>query len=315
MNSLKVATIDIGSNSLLLTIVSLTGSQVKILVDEARVTGLAKGVMAGGEIQVERLENSLKVMKEYSDLIEKHKPIQVKAVATEALRRASNGESIRRHLETALQHPIELISGDQEAELSFWSVQKEYPNKKSGKLVFDIGGASTELCLGSAHGIQDRFSVKVGSVLVTEKFGLNKPSKTSEAESYVNSLLKDLAWSHGMWDCRVRPGVATPPNALGIGVAGTMTTLLSMELGLSKYQRDAVHMATISKDRVEYWMNEVCSKKLEDRAQIPGLGPERADVMGGGLVIVKSLMDYFSWSEITCMDAGVRWGLIWNYIK
>jgi exopolyphosphatase/guanosine-5'-triphosphate,3'-diphosphate pyrophosphatase len=298
--SMRVAAIDIGSNSILLTIAE-RARPFEIIVDEARVTGLSKGLSLDGLIQQERLTKSLQVLQHYRSLLDEFGVKKVKVAATEALRKARNGEEVRQRIQEVLKLPVDLISGDREAELSFWSVQKEFPERKAKKLVFDIGGASTELAFGAETGILRKISLKVGSVLLTEKFGLKEKSDGTEACAYVEALLNELGWPN--------------ENCLGVGVAGTVTTAFAMEFKLETYERTKVHGHTISKRRIDHWKNEILSRNFEERGGIIGLPIDRADVFGGGICIISSLMSHFGWNEITCMDSGVRIGLIFELLE
>ncbi len=291
----RFAAIDIGSNSLLLTIIE-NNKPYKILIDEAHVTGLAKGLSKDGLIQNDRLQKSLLVFKRFRQIIDELKVDQVAVAATEAMRKAKNGLEVRETIERTLGYPVQLISGEREAELSYWSVQHEYPDPQSIKTVFDIGGASTELALGGAGGIERRISLKVGSVLLTEKFQLDKASDSKEAMSYLNKLLLESKWSQ--------------KQSIGIGVAGTITTLFSIHKKLKSYDRSQVHGQKMNLKEIEEIATLILSKDDSERKNIPGLSPDRSDVFGGGICIIIALMKFFEWNEICCMDLGVRFGLL-----
>jgi exopolyphosphatase/guanosine-5'-triphosphate,3'-diphosphate pyrophosphatase len=293
----RVAAIDIGSNSILLTIVE-TSKPLKILVDEAHVTGLAKGLSKDGMIQRERIEKSIAVLQRYRKLLDEHGVTTLKVAATEAMRKAKNGSEVKSLVEEVLRAPVDLISGEREAELSFWSVQKEFQNTTAKKIVFDIGGASTELAYGAENGIEKRVSLKVGSVLLTEKFSLENSGAPEEPIEYVTNLLKDLDWQTG--------------PTLGMGVAGTVTTLFAIHQKLTTYNRLKVHGQTILRRDVEKILQDVLTRNLEERKNIEGLPFDRADVFGGGICIIDALMKHFGWNEIYCMDSGVRFGLIYE---
>jgi len=296
----RLAAIDIGSNSLLLSIVDTERKDLSLIVDECRVTGLAKGVKSGAAISPESLDKSCSALKEYAQLIHKFKPEVVKAVATEGLRRLGNSEAAKYELEKALEHPIELISGIREAELSFWSVQKAHPELSREKIVFDIGGASTELILGNHLGIQKKCSLKLGSVVLSDLFRLQEPSNGEEAMAQVKEILDASEFSD----------IKTP--TLGVGVAGTMTTLIAVWKQITQYDRDLVHLQKISQIDLAEWRSKILSLPLEGRKGIPGLPFDRADVFGGGLTIALALAEHFNWSNVTCMDSGIRFGLLYE---
>lgn len=303
---MSVGAIDIGSNSILLTIADRgepTAIPLKLIVDEAHVTGLSKGLAQGASITEEARARAYKVLKHYAGILKEHRVEEFKVVATEALRRAKNGGEVRKQIEDIFSAPVEIISGDREAELSFWSVQKEFSDSKAKKIIFDIGGASTELCLGNDQGIESSVSVKVGSVVLTEKFNLQKKCSPNPAKDYVMSLLREVPWLEKMED------------TLGIGVAGTMTTLMAMEKKISAYDRKLVHNMSITREQTDHWLSEVCARDNVDRPSLVGLSADRADVFSGGIIILKSLIDYIGWKKVICMDAGVRLGVIYEMLK
>lgn len=305
---MRAGAIDIGSNSILLTIAEPDAPKaipLKILFDEARVTGLSKGLQAGGVITPEAQNRAFDCLKDYRRELDKFKPDVFKAVGTEAFRRATNGEEVRTKISEILQTPLEIISGDQEAELSFWSVQKEHPDSQALKIVFDIGGASTELCLGNDRGILERVSLKVGSVVLTEKFGLDRVSSATQASHYVRSLIEEASWTKT---------VAQNPS-LGIGVAGTMTSMIAVVLGLTDYDRAQVHGFAVDSQRVQQLRDRILSTEGDQRRSIRGLEPNRADVFGGGMTIASAICDYFHWKKVTCMDAGIRFGVLYELLK
>lgn len=300
---MRAAAIDIGSNSLLLTIAEPGSPQLiplKLIHDEANVTGLSKGLAHGSVITEESFSRSKKVFEHYAKVIRDNHCDRVSVVATEALRRASNGAEIKARIENILGHPVELISGPREAELSFWSVQKEHPDTDRSKVVFDIGGASTELCLGDAQGIRERISLKVGSVVLTELFGLQDAKSPEPAVEYVRKMIREVPW------------IPQAKGAIGIGVAGTVTTLLGVHLGLQTYRRDKVHLTHIDSASVTQILNRTMDLSTAGRSKIIGLPRDRADVFGGGTSIVQAIMLELGWPEFICMDAGLRFGALYE---
>jgi exopolyphosphatase/guanosine-5'-triphosphate,3'-diphosphate pyrophosphatase len=298
----SAAAIDIGSNSILLTIAEPGASQaipLRILFDECIVTGLSRGLSASGSITPESEARTAEGLKKFKEQLDRLKPSRLRVVGTEAFRRGSNGEEVRKRFSEILGQEVEIIGGEREAELSFWSVQKEHPQHGLNKIVFDIGGASTELCLGNRSGIQQRVSLKVGSVVLTETFALQASSKAELADLYVKKMLSEMS---------LKPLGPT----LGIGVAGTITSLIAVDQQLQSYRRDIVHGFEISRDRILYHRDSILGMEPSDRRKIPGLQPDRADVFGGGLVIANAIAEHFGWQSITCLDSGVRFGVLYE---
>lgn len=306
MKTSIAAAIDIGSNSLLLCIAEKDPSSadgIKILKNETRVVGLAKGLQQGSEISNQSLSRAQNALEDYRKILAQHKNPPLRAVATEGLRRASNAGEVQAKLSSTLEQPIKIISGEREAELSFQSVQKAHSDQHRNKIVFDVGGASTEIAIGNHEGILKWSSLKVGSVLLTEKFGLNQSSlhKKNDAIDYVRSLIQ-------------REGFETRPLDLGVGVAGTITCLIAVNQQLSEFDRDKVHLAKLSKIDLSKITDHVLELDPNQRESIVGLPSDRADVFGGGCCIVSAILDFFEWPELICMDSGVRLGLIYEML-
>ncbi len=300
---MRVAAIDIGSNSVLLTIAEAGSPQpipLTIVHDEGRIVGLSKGMLNYGGITPEAEERAAHCLKDYRRAIETFKPEKVVATGTEVFRRARNGETVRAQLSEALGSQIRILSGDEEAEMSFWSCQKEHPQKSVEKIVFDIGGASTELCWGNEKGIRERVSLKVGSVVLSEKFNLHNGGEPSAAQAFITAALKEARWTQSL------------PKTCGIGVAGTITSLFSIQFKVPKYDRQLIHLKQMMCSDVLRIQNEMLSMPLEARRKIIGLQADRADVFPGGMVIANSICQYFGWQEVTCMDSGIRFGALYE---
>ncbi len=306
---MRLAAIDIGSNSILLTVIDARSSETfEIVHDEATVVGLAKGLQYDAVIQDLKIAEAGKVLLKYLDTCRKIGAEQIFIAATEALRRAANGHHVKQHLETLIGHKISIITGDQEAEYSFWSVQKCHPETDAMKVVFDIGGASTELCLGNTTGIVERVSLKMGSVMLTEKFHLQEPHDSTKTLAFCRNTIQE-----GLRDLKYLSGESAR-KALGIGVAGTITTLFAMNEELTTYHRDAVDFKSMSRPRIFEWLQNVARRNTEDRALYPGLPLDRADVVAGGFAIAYGLADWFQWPSIVCLDRGVRFGILLSEI-
>lgn len=299
------AAVDIGSNSLLLSVVESDGIQFRILEDESHVTGLAKGVLAGSDASPEKIDRSVQVLRRYSEILERYAVQSFQAVATEGIRRLGNADVVRQALEAALQRPIQIIPPLREAELSFWSVQKAHPNSKTPKLVFDIGGASTEIIYGDSHGIKRMCSLKLGSVVLSDRLKLQEAQDPELPLQEVLRLLEASEFN----DLRSLAPV------IPVGVAGTMTVLISVDRKLETFTRDQVHLQKISTERVRHWQQKICRLNLHERYTLPGLPRDRADVFSGGTSIVLGLAEFFKWTDITCMDTGIRFGLLYEMLE
>ncbi|PIR22025.1 MAG: hypothetical protein COV44_10160 [Deltaproteobacteria bacterium CG11_big_fil_rev_8_21_14_0_20_45_16] len=299
----RFASIDLGSNSFLLTVASFQDGKLILEHDECRVVGIVKN-LENGRIRLEALDRANKALAAFRQKISSLNLDGISVVATEGLRKPSNGLEIKSELEKTLGHAIDLISGDREAELSFLGVQEDYPDRVANKLVFDIGGASTELAVGNSSGILSKESLKIGSVLLTERFSLDQIADPIEAFEYAKSQIKNS-----------RAANQDPASWVGVGVAGTITTLATIYLGLESYSRQKVHQLRIPTFEIKEISNLILSKSMEERRSIVGLPYNRADVLGGGLLIALALATIFRWQEIVCMDTGIRFGPIYEMAR
>lgn len=271
----------------------------QILCDRAEVVGLVKKLDSNLCVSAEALDRAKACLSEYRDQLEKHGATEVYAVATASLRRPKNSIEVKNILEKVLGYSIEIISGEKEAELSFSSVRLDPLCPSGNKIVFDIGGTSTEIISGNDQNIEQLISLPIGSVLLTEKFELDRPCHYLEALNFMRSNLSHLNFSHDK-------------DSKGIGVAGTVTSLLASELQLEVYERECVHGQILSREQLKIWIERISKMTLEERKKITGLTPARADVFLGGLIIILSLMEHFEWKNFHCFDTGVRFGLLYE---
>lgn len=299
----KIACIDLGSNSFLLTITEVDSSKnIRIICDVAEVIGLVKKLDLKLCVSPEALDRAKVCLRRYRDLIKTHGVTEVYAVATASLRRPTNSIEVKKDLEEVLGHSIEIISGEKEAKLSFSSVRLDPLCPIGNKIVFDIGGASTEIISGNDKNIEQLISIPIGSVLLNEKFELDRPCHYLEALNFMGSTLS----SHLKF--------SSDRVSKGIGVAGTVTSLLASELQLEVYDRQRVHGQSFSREQLKIWIERISKMTLEERKKITGLTPARADVFLGGLIIILSLMEHFNWRNFHCFDTGVRFGLLYEKI-
>jgi exopolyphosphatase/guanosine-5'-triphosphate,3'-diphosphate pyrophosphatase len=295
-----IAVIDLGSNSFLLSIAQTDDENgFRVILDEAQVVGLVKKLDSSSCVAAPSLERARACLARYRELISVHGVDEVVAVATESLRRPQNSEAVRSELERVLGHRIEIISGEREASLSFSSVRLDPLCPMGNIVVFDIGGASTEVVCAQGPQPQSLISIPIGSVLLTERFQLDRPTDFMPALDEMKEVFAQANLS-----------VLHPSS--GVGVAGTVTSLVATDLSLSAYDRQKVHGRVFDKERLKTWIAKLSQMSLEERKKIVGLTPQRADVFLGGLIIILGLMEHFKWSSFYCFDSGVRYGLLYE---
>jgi exopolyphosphatase/guanosine-5'-triphosphate,3'-diphosphate pyrophosphatase len=288
--------IDIGSNSVLLLLGERgADGRVEVLRDEARITRLGQGAAKSGRLAPEAIERTLAVLKEYRALAQEA-GAPIVAVATEGLRLASDPAPFLHAARDVLGCDVRMISGDEEAELSYRSVAAEEP---PGPLrVLDIGGASTELVVGDAQGIHERRSHRIGSVRLTEAHVEHDPPTMDELHAMAEAA---------------RAAFATQPlphHAVLHGLAGTVTSAGALLLGLSHWDRHAVDGARFEIARVEALRDRMAAMTTAQRAELAVLGTGRADVFVAGLVILVEALRHCDADTLVVRDRGLRYALV-----
>ena len=267
--NVTIAAIDIGSNSVRLLILDDTGSQ---LARETNVTALGRGVDATHRFRDDTVKATLDVMRAYAAAIEVHGATRVRAVATSASRDADNGAELMASIASIVGTEPEIISGTAEAELSFEGATSQIDGVPP-YLVIDIGGGSTEFVYGNTKPSYS-MSIDVGSVRLSDRYLPDRPPMSTQ--------LQDAAGHVDAEFSTVKlPGV---PRTV-IGVAGTFTSLAAIDLGLARYDRDAVHGSAVTRPSIRGWINTFSLLTVEDTAAIPALDPKRAPVILAGAVL------------------------------
>lgn len=291
------AVIDIGTNSVLL----LLGSRgddgaAQIERDEARVARLGEGVAKRGSLLPEAIDRTVKILEDYRVLAdEAGAPIE--AVATEGLRLASDRDVFLGRAEAALGVPVRMISGEEEARLSYLSVAREHPELPMMRVI-DIGGASTELISGRGETLESAVSHKIGSVRLTEAHVRHDPITTEELDAIEAEAREVLA---------TQP--LSPAEALH-GLAGTVTTTAALLLGLDDYDRDRVDGTRWSRSQIEALRDDLAAETLETRVKRPCLPPGRADVVVAGITILLVALDHCGATTLVVRDRGLRYALL-----
>ena len=285
---MRVAAVDIGTNSTRLLVAEVEDGRVSELARETRITRLGEGVDARRRLlplPIARVRNVLTDFRRTAEALGAERTL---AVATSAVRDAENGEAFLGEIEWSYGFSTRLLSGDEEALLTFRGASSAGP-LAPGTLVVDLGGGSTELIVDDFH-----TSLDIGSVRLTERFLVSDPPTPDELEaaaSAVQSVLPEL-------DVRA-----------AIGVAGTMTTLAALDLGLVEYDPERVHGHRVTAQAVGRELDRLAALPVAERRQVPGLEPERAPVIVGGLVVVRELLGHFGLDAIEISERDLLDGI------
>ncbi len=294
----RYAAIDVGTNSVLLLVAEKKGSRFEPVLERAEITRLGRGVDKTRRLEPAAIEDTLSVLETFAREARALGAQGIAVSATSAARDASNGREFLDGAEKRAGVVPEIISGDEEAQLSFSSAFADFGGQPL--VVVDIGGGSTELIFGDAKGqVSYRRSFDVGSVRLTERFVTAHPISPAEQQSIRSHLEETFA-----------PLPAPPKGAKMVGVAGTVTTVCSVERAIEPYDASKVHGATLSLDEVAKVAQRLAALPLEERKKLPGLQPKRADVIPVGAMILEAAMRKVGVKEVRVSDRGLRWGLL-----
>jgi exopolyphosphatase/guanosine-5'-triphosphate,3'-diphosphate pyrophosphatase len=298
---MRVAAIDCGTNTILCLIAEQDGGEVRALEDRAEITRLGEGLQASGQLKPEAIARTLRVLRGYVERIRALGCAHVLGVGTEALRRAENGHLFLNEA-TALLGTVggrfQVIDGEREAALAWRAVRGSFPAVEGTRTVLDIGGGSTELLVG-ADEIEEVVSMPIGSVRLTEAYLHHDPPTPDETRALIACIDEALA------------GRPRPRGQL-VGVAGTVTTLAAISLGLTDYDGDRVHGFSLDRATVEALLTRLGAQPLADRRRTPGLDPRRADVIYAGALILARVMEKGGLDRLRVSDRGIRWGLAYE---
>lgn len=302
-NLMNLASIDIGSNTVLLLIGKIVNNSVIPIINKYESPRLGKGLKPGGEILKDRIDHLLTVLSNYKSIIEEYDCKEIIIAATNAMRIASNSDYIIDLVKEKLDMEISIIPGDEEARLSYLGASSSMPELNE-KIVIDIGGGSTEVIYGKSNDILFKKSFQTGVVSLTEKYLSNFPYTTNDLEAAkihleeVFTILKTVI----------------PKKIPIIAVAGTPTTLSCITQGMKTYIEDKVERSILTAENMKNLYNQL--------SVIPGpiikskfgeVVSGREDVLFSGLLILNHLLELTDNTIINVSNRGLRYGNIINY--
>lgn len=292
-----VAAIDCGTNSVRLLVTDGDRQYERLM----RITRLGQGVDATGRLDPAAIDRTIDVMREYRGVIDRHGATRIRLAATSAARDAANRDEFFDAARAVLGVAPELLSGIEEGRLSFSGATGDLDPRRGPFLVFDIGGGSTEFVWGTTEAEQ-AVSIDVGCVRMTEAWLHHDPptaEELSQALSVIDVHLDDV----------LREMPQAPTAATFVGLAGTVTNVAAVELGLAEWSREAIHHFVLTRAAAEDVFRTLATESIEDRKHNPGLEPQRADVIVGGLCVLVAIMRRFGVDEILVSESDILDGL------
>ena len=297
----RAASIDIGTNSVLLLMGQTAGDgAIQVVRELCTITRLGQGVASSGRLDDSAVQRTLDALAGFAEEMDRADVAVRRAVGTAALREVDNGRAFLEAADALLGCPVEVVSGQREAELMVTGVAGALGQLPGRSLLVDIGGGSTELVLMEDNRlVEPPISLALGAVRLTERYLHSDPPGPREVGAVRGDVRAALA--------RL-PGGLLQVDRL-IGTAGTITTLATVHLGLERYDTNQVNGLCLDAAEVSRQRDLFASTPLDQRRGIPGLDPARADVILAGTVILQELMR-LTLDRLTVCDRGVRWGLL-----
>ena len=297
---MRIAVIDMGTNSTRLLVGDVRDGTLAELERRSTVTRLGRGVDTSGALAVEAIEDVCATVADYISLYEELEPERVIAIATSAVRDASNGAAFQAELRERFALAASILDGAEEARLTYLGACAGRPNGTDRTLVIDIGGGSTELILGSGSQIAWRTSLQAGTVRHTERHLADDPPTAQELET----LAADV---HALIDAELK-GEAIARARDGIAVAGTPTSLAAIDLALDPYDPEAVQGHRLGLATIQRMLSRLAAMPLAERLEVAGLHPDRAPTIVAGVVILIQAMRAFGLSEIEVSEHDILYG-------
>lgn len=296
----RYAVIDVGTNSVKFHVGERQpdGTWTRV-VDRADMARLGEGLEEHGSIQPEPLQRTASAVKGMVDEAKRNGALAINAVGTAVFRIAPNGADAVAAIKQASGVAVEIVSGEEESRLAYLAAKSAAPADAASVVVFDTGGGSSQFTYGSGAKVVDRFSVNVGAVGYTERFGLDaavNPDVLGQALTAIRTDLHDL-------DSRQRPDAV-------VGMGGAVTNMTAVSKHMSQYDPDAIQGSILKKSEIERQIEMYRSMSADERRSIAGLQPKRAEVILAGACIVKTILDELGADSFTVSDRGLRHGVL-----
>ena len=292
----RVAAVDLGTNSTRLLVADVDEGRISDLARETRITRLGEGVDDRRRLLPGPIARVRNVLTDFRRTAESLGAERTLAIATSAVRDAENGEAFLGEVEWSYGFATRLLSGHEEALMTFRGVTSER-TLEQGTVIVDIGGGSTEFIAGGHDGVRWNDSLDIGSGRLTERFLRSDPPTQDELAAAADAV-------RALFAERVPDEIRRGTNS-AIGVAGTLTSLAALALGLEEYDRDRVHGFELSAEALEGQLQRLGSVPLEERRAMRPLDPDRAPVIVGGGVIACEVLAFFGLDKLEVSERDI----------
>jgi len=302
----QVAVIDCGTNSIRLLIAEISGSTIKEVIRTMEIVRLGQGVDENKAFHPDAINRTLLAVKSFKEIIDRNNVDKIRFCATSATRDASNRNIFIDGVRDILNIQVEVIPGEEEAALSFTGATYQLDQGSGPFLVVDIGGGSTEFVYGDKKVISAK-SVNIGCVRMSERHLTNQPPTMDQIASAIVDI--DIAITQA--------AVSVPINSAKslIAVAGTATTVAAAALDLSKYDRDLIHLAKISADKVHKVAQMFQSMNKSEISALPYMHEGRVDVITAGSLVLSRVMAATGATEFVASETDILDGMAFSLIN
>lgn len=299
------AVIDIGTNSIRLLVgeKSNQGKIIPIYADN-KITRLGDGVDQSGYLNSQAVMRTLAGIQEYRTQIISMNIEYTNIIATSAVRDAKNKEEFAEKVADIMGIPLEILSGEEEAQLSYQGVIKGLKKNLENILVIDIGGGSTEITWGIAERIINAQSLQMGAVRLTERFIERDWISSESYQAMIKYIEKQL-----QEQLEIKQLIS---EIQVIGVGGTVTTCAAIDQNMEVYNWKKIHGYVLNRENIQRIQNMLLSKSLKERQKVKGLQPQRADIIISGIAILLQVMEYFNCKNITISETDLLYGRLVN---
>ncbi|MBE0617647.1 MAG: Ppx/GppA family phosphatase [Proteobacteria bacterium] len=296
-----LAAIDVGTNTIRCIVAEAAPGDFRVLDDERAVVRLGEGLSATGEISPAAWERAREALERMRKIAEGLGATVIEAVATSAVRRASNGAEFVAAMERDAGVRLRVISGEEEAELAALSARHHFEMANTRYALLDLGGGSVEVVTAVGEHIEGIRSLELGAVVLTERFCRRDPLPARDLERLRKHVRKQLR--------RHLPVEDFVPQ-MCVGSGGTVTTLGAMAMALRNERYGSVHGYEVMRSEIVHLLAMLSRKTQKERRSVAGLGPDRADIIVAGVAVVDLVMEHLGVNVLTVNERGIREGLI-----
>ncbi|MCX7965684.1 MAG: Ppx/GppA family phosphatase, partial [Syntrophorhabdaceae bacterium] len=284
---MKYASIDIGTNTVLMLIASVEHNKtINEIMDVSIITRLGEGLKETGFLQEHAMERTISVLQQYMNIAKKQGGAEILCVGTSALREAKNSGLFLKKVKDDLDLKVRVITEKEEAYYTYLSILYDPKINPDDCIIVDIGGGSTEIIKADKSNFIDFVSIPIGSVKLTEMFIAHDPVLKSEIHRMKRFIIENLNLPF------------TGKNCTFVGTGGTITNVAGIKMGLKEYIKALIHGFKITIDEIDRIIEAMIPLKVSEKERIPGLEAGREDIILQGIILLREIMGYLSFNEM-----------------